>query len=50
MPQPKEWTYITGSAEHDRWVMVSPDGKVFLLGEYESSKDGIKKTVRIEKL
>lgn len=50
MSEKKEWTYITGSADHDRWVMVSPDGKVFLIGEYESSKDGIKKTVRIEKL
>jgi hypothetical protein len=50
MPQVKEWTYITGSADHDRWVMVSPDGKVFLIGEYESNEGGIKKTVRIEKL
>jgi hypothetical protein len=50
MLQAKEWIYITGSADHDRWVMASPDGKVFLIGEYESNKDGVKKTVRIEKL
>lgn len=50
MSEKKEWIYITGSAEHDRWVMVSPDGKVFLIGEYQSDKDGVKKTVRIEKL
>lgn len=50
MPKEKEWSYITGDADNDRWVMVSPDGKVFLIGEYESNKDGIKKTVRIEKL
>ena len=50
MPKEKEWAYITGSEDHDRWVMVSPDGDVFLIGEYESTKDGIKKTVRIEKL
>ena len=42
------WTYIVGDAYHDRWVMISPDGRTFLIGEWESTGHGVKKTVRVE--
>lgn len=47
---PGEWFFVVGSIDCDRWVMVSPDGKIFLIGEYESNRDGIKKTIKLEKL
>lgn len=46
----EKWTYITGDAGHDRWVMISPDRKVLLIGEWECTEHGVKKTITVERL
>lgn len=45
----KEWVYISGNEECHRSVQISPDNQFLLIKEFESSKDGYKKTIRIER-
>jgi hypothetical protein len=41
------WAYIVGNESCDRWVMISPDKRTLLIGEWESTEDGVKKTIRL---
>lgn len=42
-----EWAYISGGPTHDCSVQISPDNKTFIVREYESSKEGVKRSVRV---
>ena len=41
----QDWRFVFGSEDHDIWVMQNRKGDM-LFGEYESTKDGRKRTVR----
>lgn len=45
-----KWEYVSNEKGCDSTAQVSPDGKYLLLKEYESTKDGVKRTYRIEYL
>jgi hypothetical protein len=42
------WKYINGSEGSDTSVQISPGEKFVLIKEYDSTKEGVKKTFRIE--
>ena len=44
----EEWKFVVGNEGSDRWVMVSPDEKIFIIGEWNSTEHGNSKTIRVE--
>ena len=44
----EDWRYISGNEGSDRWVMISKDEKVFIIGEWDSTEEGVSKSIRIE--
>ena len=48
MCKEREWKFIVGHEGHDRWVMISPDEKIFIIGEWKSENNKVFKSIRIE--
>ena len=46
----EKWKYVHGNGDTDTWAKISPDGKTLLVGNYESDKDSVKRTIEVVKI